>query len=153
VNRRARLHETIALPRRLQEALDMETETGAKVCGIIAGVLISDGVIAPSEARLLQRLRTQFGVPTDAIVEPIGDHSEAIVMLRELPKDVRDETVTLIIQAAAVDGRIAVGERIFLDAIARSVKITQPELDKRVQDALAEEKAQPFELAASIDDA
>lgn len=126
----------------------MDQETSQKVVGIIAGVLISDDNIHPHEARFLQRMRERFGLEKGTAVEPIGTSDEATAALRGLPADVQKETLGLVVEAAAVDGHIAIGERIFLDAMAKELGVSGEDVEIMLQKAITASKPQPFEPAA-----
>jgi uncharacterized tellurite resistance protein B-like protein len=118
----------------------MDEQNSLQVCGIIAGVLIADDHIHPHEADFLNRVQARFGIPEETKVEPIG-HEEAVVKLRELPAELRKETLDLVVQGAAADGKIDIGERIFLDAVARELSISQGDLDAMLQAAMKSSEA------------
>ena len=113
----------------------MDEKNSLQVCGIIAGVLIADDHIHPHEADFLKRVKARFGVSEETKVEPVG-HEEAVVKLRELPEELRKETLDLVVQGTAADGKIDIGERIFLGAVAKELSMSQDDLDKMVQSAL-----------------
>ena len=69
---------------------------------------------------------------------PIIDASEAAETLRGLPSEVRDEAVDLLVRAAAADKKIAPEERVYLDTVAETVGMPREDLERRIDDALAD---------------
>lgn len=131
---------------------DMDDQTKIEVCGLIAGMLFSDKEMDIHEAGFLQRIRKRFGVPKGAPVKPIVDHDEAVGKLQGFSEEVRKETLELLIQAAAADGKLAPAERSLLDVVAGALQVDPNEIDERVQQELAKSKPQPFAPAMSSDD-
>lgn len=129
----------------------MDAPTSSKICGLIAGILSSDEDLHPHEAQFLQRMRTRFGLAKGTRIEPIVDHERARATLRGFTPEVRNETLDLLIEAAAADGKIAAAERIYLGVMADELALGQDELDDRLQQQLATSKPQPFGLASSLD--
>ena len=115
----------------------MDNQSRLEVCGIIAGVLISDDHLHPQEANFLRRMRERFDIPDDELVEPMA-HEEAVAKLRDLSPELRGEVLPLVVEAAAADGRIDIGERVFLDALAKELSVAQDDLDKLLVEALDE---------------
>ena len=130
----------------------MDDQTRIQICGIIAGMLSSDEGMDIHEAGFLQRVRKGFGVPKGAAVQPVADHDEAIAKLQGFSDEARSETLELLIQAAAADGKIAPTERKFLDEIAGTLQVSADELDDRLQQQLVMSKPQPFGPDTSSDD-
>ena len=131
---------------------NMDEPTSILVCGLIAGVLTSDQDMDIHEAGFLQRIRKRFGVSKGVPVQPIVEHDDAIAKLQGLPEDVQRETLALLIQAAAADGKIAPEERSFLGVVADKLQVEPDKLDERLEKALAMSKPQPFAPAVSRDD-
>ncbi|MCC6521537.1 MAG: TerB family tellurite resistance protein [Polyangiaceae bacterium] len=123
----------------------MDEPTSLQICGLIAGVLASDGHMHAHEASFLQRVRTRLGLPPGARVAPVLDRDDAIGKLRGLPEEVRKETLELLIQAAAADGKVSPAERALLDAVAGELQVPAAELDVRLDSAIATSRPQPFE--------
>jgi uncharacterized tellurite resistance protein B-like protein len=113
----------------------MDEQKSLQVCGIIAGILVADDHIHPHEADFLRRVQARFSIPEETTVEPIG-HEEAVVKMRELPEELRKETLELLVQAAAADGKIEIGERIFLDAVAKELSTSHDDLETMLQNAM-----------------
>ena len=130
----------------------MDDQTRIQICGIIAGMLSSDEGMGIHEAGFLQRVRKGFGVPKGAAVQPVSGHDEAIAKLSGFSEEARRETLELLIQAAAADGKIAPSEREFLDEIAGTLAVSANELDERLQAQLVMSKPQPFGPDTSSDD-
>lgn len=130
----------------------MDEPTSILVCGLIAGVLASDQDMDVHEAGFLQRIRKRFGIAKGVPVPPIADPGAAIHKLQELAEDVQEETLELLIQAAAADGKIAPAERGFLGVVAGKLHLEPERLDERLDEAVARCKPQPFAPAMSTDD-
>lgn len=113
----------------------MDEKNSLQVCGIIAGMLIADDHVHPSEADFLRRVQVRFGLSEDTKVEPVG-HEEAVAKLGELSESLRKETLGLLVDAAAADGKIEIGERIFLDAVAKALSTSHDDLEKMLDAAL-----------------
>jgi hypothetical protein len=60
------------------------------------------------------------------------DGGEAADELRAMSRDVQQEALTLLIEAAAIDKRYAEEERAYLHAVARAVGVETDEVDRRV---------------------
>ena len=130
----------------------MDEPTRIQVCGLIAGILSSDQEVDIHEAGFLQRIRKRFGLAKGASVPLTVDPEEAIAKLQGFSDEDQKETLELLIQAAAIDGKIAPAERKFLDVVANKLHVGPDELDGRLQRQLAASKPQPFGPAASSDD-
>lgn len=130
----------------------MDEPTSILVCGLIAGLLTSDQDMDIHEAAFLQRIRKRFGVAKGVPVQPVVSHDDAIAKLKGLDADVQQETLELLIQAAAADGKIAPEERSFLGVIADTLGVDAGKLDERLEQALAKSRPQPFAPALSQDD-
>jgi uncharacterized tellurite resistance protein B-like protein len=125
----------------------MDEQASSVVCGLIAGVLIADDDMHVHEASFLRRVRERFGLKPGTAVAPVTDPSEAAAKLAALPESARQEAFTLLIQAAAADGKIAPAERSFLTALAKTLQVDEASLDDRLQHEIAASKPQPFGLA------
>ena len=112
----------------------MEREQRQRVCGLILGLVVKDGVITDEEALFVRRLVAAFGLSEEdgAHIRPIVDGEEAARELRTLPLDDRHETMSLLIEAAAVDGHVAPVEQAHLDAVGRAVGWSPEEVAARV---------------------
>lgn len=117
----------------------MDVELRRRVLGIIFGLTVKDGELSDSEIAFMERTYAAFGVPTDkeSWVMPVGDPDEAAEELRAMPDEAREEALTLLIEAAAVDGVIHAAERAYLDVVASAVGWTSDQLEKRIIDQLA----------------
>jgi uncharacterized tellurite resistance protein B-like protein len=130
----------------------MDEQTRIEICGLIAGMLSSDQGMDVHEAAFLQRVRKNFGVPKGAAVQPIVDRDQAVAKLLGFSEQAREETLELLIKAAAADGKVAPEERGYLEVIAGSLQIGADELDDRLQQQLVLSKPQPFGPDTSSDD-
>jgi uncharacterized tellurite resistance protein B-like protein len=112
----------------------MDRELRRKVCGLILGMVVKDGVISDEERTFVRRLVGAFGLSKEdgSAIEPITDGEQATETLGSLPVDERRETMDLLIEAAAVDGHVAPAERAHLDAVGRAVGWSPDEVAARV---------------------
>lgn len=130
----------------------MDDSTRVKVCSLVAGILFADRDIGEEEATFLQRMRARFQLPRGTAIEPMSDRDVAIAELRGLPAELRDQTLELLVAAAAADGTVSDAEREFLAGAAEALAIDAATLDERLERELASHKPQPFGLAAKQED-
>ena len=130
----------------------MDEPTRIRVCGLIAGIISSDQEVDIQEAGLLERIRKRFGLSKSVSVPTIVNHEEALATLKGFSDEVRKETLRLLIQAAAIDGKIAPEERSFLAVVADKLQVDSDELDKRIQQQLALPRPKHIGADMSSDD-
>lgn len=131
---------------------EMDEATRIQICSLVAGVLSSDRQLHEDEAAFLQRMRARFALPKGAAVVPVLDRDEAAAQLGALPEAIRETTMNLLIEAAAIDGAVSAQERAFLGAFAAVVHLDDEELEERLEQHLSARKTQPFGLAAKQED-
>jgi uncharacterized tellurite resistance protein B-like protein len=112
----------------------MDEETRRLVCRLIAGIVVVDDHLARKEDRFLDRLLSRFQFPVDerGFCFPIMDGEEAASALRGLPSAVQEETLALLIEAAAADKEYAEEERDYLHTVGKVIGVTAAEIDERV---------------------
>jgi uncharacterized tellurite resistance protein B-like protein len=117
----------------------MDVELARKVLGLIFGVSVRDGKLTDSEIAFLDRAYESFGVAKQRRpwAMPIADPDAAAATLRGMPKDVQQEALGLLVEAAAVDGVVHDAERRFLEAAAQAVGWTSAELEERIVETLS----------------
>jgi uncharacterized tellurite resistance protein B-like protein len=117
----------------------MNQEERIRVARLIAGLVVSDDDLDDKEDAFIERMLASFGIPSSDrnLIFPIVDAGEAAAALRDLSKEAQDEAVTLLIQAAAVDGKVSFEERNYLVVVAEAVGLSTEALDKRLDEALA----------------
>jgi uncharacterized tellurite resistance protein B-like protein len=104
------------------------------ICRLIAGIVVSDDDLEPTEEAFLDKMLAQFGIPEserDSIF-PIVDREEAAEAIRDLPEDARAATLTLLIQATVADGVVKPEERDYLDAVAKELGVAGADLERRI---------------------
>jgi uncharacterized tellurite resistance protein B-like protein len=121
----------------------MDGETARQVCRLIAGIVVSDDDLSPEEDAFVDRMLERFGVPLEErdVVFPIIYAVDAAEALKALPAEVRQEAFGLLIEAAALDGKIVDEERGYLEAVCDVVGATREDLTRRLDEALARAKA------------
>lgn len=99
---------------------------------------MTDDDLDDKEDAFIERMLASFGIESSARDEifPIVDKSEAADALKEMTSDMQQQAVALLIQAAAVDGKIVPEEQAYLDAVADAVGLSRDELGRRVKTAL-----------------
>jgi tellurite resistance protein len=108
----------------------MDEETGRRVSSLVAGVLCADGEMSPDERSFLKRVLQHVGVDPDTVLMPTyGEDVAAELAL--LPEATRWETLDLVIQAAAIDGKIVPAERAIVDAIAQQLGVAPEDIVER----------------------
>lgn len=130
----------------------MDEQTRIQVCGLIAGILSSDEDVDIHEAAFLQRIRKRFELPKGTSVPLLVGHDEALAALQGFSDEDQQETLKLLIAAAAVDGKIAPAERSFLGVVADKLGVASEELDERLRKQLVKSKPQPFGFAPLSED-
>lgn len=117
----------------------MNETTKRKVCELVAGIIATDKQLHPAELKFLLRTFDAFGIGTgrddEAICPTIMPH-EAGKAMGDLPPEVREEAMALLINTAVVDGKVVPEERSFLEAVARASKTPFEEVERRLAEAL-----------------
>ena len=118
----------------------MNRETAVLLCRLVAGLVVTDDDLDAKEDALLERLLASFGIPSSEreVIFPIIDATEAVQALRDQPASVRDQALALLIEGAAVDGKIADEERKYLLVVADAMGIPHAELEARLAKQLAQ---------------
>ena len=114
----------------------MDETTSLRVCSLVAGVICSDEEMSPDERSFLLRVVEQFGLPRDCALMPITDSDDVAAELSRLPEATRWETLELLIQAAAADGKVVDAERQFLSVVTAQLDLTEADIEERLQRAL-----------------
>jgi 2-hydroxychromene-2-carboxylate isomerase len=117
----------------------IERDEAVRVCRLIAGLVVTDDELDEKEDAFIERMLASFGIPSSDRNEifPIVDKSEAASALKEMTGELQQQTLDLLIKAAAVDGKIVAEEQAYLDAVADAVGLARDELARRVKAALA----------------
>jgi hypothetical protein len=118
--------------------MNMDARTGRKVLGLIFGVAVKDGKLTDSEIAFMDRACAKLGIADhrDSWSMPIADPDDAVAQLRAMPKKVQQETLGVLVEAAAVDGVVHAAERRFLEALAKAAGWTDAQLEERIVTAL-----------------
>lgn len=116
----------------------MDAELRKKVCRLVAGIVVADDDLDEKEDAFIDRLMARFGIPADERGElfPIVDSAEAASEIKTLPKAVQDEAFSLLIEAAAADGKVVAEERAYIDAVAAALGLDAAVIDERLKKAL-----------------
>jgi uncharacterized tellurite resistance protein B-like protein len=117
----------------------MDARVAHKVLGLIFGVTVKDGKLTDSEIAFMDRACAKLGIPTDreSWSMPIADPDDAAAQLRAMPKQVQQDVIGVLVDAAAVDGVVHVAERRFLETAAKVVGWTTAQLEERIVQALS----------------
>jgi uncharacterized tellurite resistance protein B-like protein len=117
----------------------MTKEESIQICRLIAGLVVTDDDLDDREDAFIDRMLASFSIPASERehIFPIVDAKEAAAALSVMTPDAQNRTVELLLQAAAVDGKIAPEERVYLNAVADALGITHEEIDKRLREHLA----------------
>jgi uncharacterized tellurite resistance protein B-like protein len=112
----------------------MDAATRQRICQLVAGLIISDDILDAKEEAFLDRMIKSFGIddPAREIVLPLIDHTEAAAEIKQLDKDAQNAALTLLIEAAYLDGTIVDEEREYLRAVARAIGLSDGELEQRI---------------------
>ena len=74
----------------------------------------------------------------DAAVCPTTDKGEAAVLMGQLPEDVRQEAMDLLVSSAVADGKVVPSERDWLLAVGGAAGMSDDAVDELIADALLE---------------
>ena len=107
------------------------------VCRLIAGLVVADDDFAPEEEIFIGRMLERFDVSDRETIFPIISHDEAASRMRELPPAVQKEAIDLLVEAAAVDGRVTEEETAYLRVVGEAVGLDAAAIDERLRAALA----------------
>ncbi|MFP6686186.1 MAG: TerB family tellurite resistance protein [Polyangiaceae bacterium] len=117
----------------------MDVGTRRRVCELVVGLIATDDELHPSEFRFMVKVFASFGVSQtdeEEVIAPTVRAFEAAKAMRELPEEVHDEAIELLVAAAAADGKIVEAERVFLRAVAGAIDLSTEALDERLAKAL-----------------
>ena len=118
----------------------MDERTRRRVCELIAGIIATDDNLHPAELSYLLKTFRAFGIATsnqDEVVSPTTTVTEAAKAMGELPEEVREETLSMLIESAVADGQVVPAERAYLRAVAEAAGIEDGLLEARIVEALA----------------
>lgn len=105
-----------------------------KVAQLVAGIVVTDDVLDPSEERFVDKMLDELGITTEerAVIFPILDGEEAAEALARMSPAVQAEVIELLIHAAAADGQIVDEELVYLQAVARVAGVGEADLRARL---------------------
>jgi len=115
----------------------VDTELRHNVCRLIAGLVVADDDFSPEEEAFIERMLKRFDIGDREAIFPIVAHDEAAARMRELPASVQEEALTLLLEAAAADGKIADEETAYLRAVGEALGLDAAAIDQRAAAALA----------------
>lgn len=114
----------------------MDERTSRRICSLIAGVICSDEKMTPEERSFLLRILDRFDLPRDTALMPVTEGQDVAAELARLPEATRWETLELLIQAAAVDGRVVPAERAILEAVTGQLGLDPADIEERLRRVL-----------------
>jgi uncharacterized tellurite resistance protein B-like protein len=118
----------------------MDERTRRRVCELIAGIIATDGHLDVAELQYMLKIFGAFGVASgarDEVVSPATTPTEAAKAMAELPAEVREETLGLLIESAVADGQVVEAERAYLRAVARAAGVDEDLLETLIAESLA----------------
>lgn len=107
---------------------------------MVMGIIATDRELHPTELAFMLKTFEAFGIAKsgdDEAITPTTRAFEAAKAMGELPEEVREETIELLLETAAVDGKVVEAERKFLHAVARAAGIDEATIDERIVAKLA----------------
>ena len=117
----------------------MNMETRRRVCELVFGLIATDDELHPSEFRFMVKVFASFGVSQtdeEEVIAPTVRAFEAAKAMRQLPEEVHDETIELLVAAAVADGKVVEAEREFLRGVAGAIDLSVEAIDARLAKAL-----------------
>ena len=112
----------------------VDKEMRRSICRLIAGLVVADDDLEPTEEAFLDKLLAQFEIPASErdTIFPIVDRDEAAQTIRDLPKEAQATALDLLIAATVADGVVAPEERAYLDTVASELGVAGPDLERRI---------------------
>jgi uncharacterized tellurite resistance protein B-like protein len=117
----------------------MDRPTARRVCELVAGIIATDRELHPAELRFMLKTFEAFGIANgkeDEAICPAVTSVEAAKAISDLPREVRAETMDLLIRSAAIDGKVVPAERKYLAAVARAVDVSEDSIEERIAEQL-----------------
>lgn len=113
----------------------MDPELRRSIARLVAGIVLTDDELHPREERFLSRLFDRLGIGAGerALIRPAVDGEDAVKGIRELPSQMRDEVLSMLIEAASVDDKLADEERHYLEVVATAMGLDEEELERRIE--------------------
>jgi len=104
------------------------------ICRLIAGIVVADDDLEPSEEAFLDKLLAHFDIPESErdTIFPIVDRDEAAQAIRGLPKEAQASALKLLIEATVADGVVKPEERDYLDAVAKELGVVGSDLERQI---------------------
>jgi uncharacterized tellurite resistance protein B-like protein len=115
----------------------MEEEAARRISSLIAGVLCSDGEMSKEERAFLKRAMQKLELDPDTALMPIYE-DEVASELAELSEEMRWQTLNLVLDAAAVDGKVERAERAIVDVFAEHLGVSDEDITERLGALLSE---------------
>lgn len=117
----------------------MDAATRRKVAQLVAGIVVTDDDLDPTEEAFVDRMLARFEIDDEerGAIFPILDEDEAADSFREMAPEVQQEALSMLIEAAAADGKVVDEERVYLDAVAKVAGLSPDDLQTRLDAALA----------------
>lgn len=121
----------------------MTPDERRKVAQLVAGIVVADDVLDPSEERFVDKMLDELGIASEerAVIFPILDGGEAAEALARMSPAIQAEVVEMLIQAAAADGEIVPEEEEYLAAVAAVAGVDDEALKQRLDAAVAARSA------------
>ena len=112
----------------------MDKEMKRSICRLIAGIVVADDDLEPSEEAFLDKLLAHFDIPESErdTIFPIVDRDEAAQAIRGLPKEAQASALKLLIEATVADGVVKPEERDYLDAVAKELGVAGSDLERQI---------------------
>src|SRR5690606_7721180 len=113
----------------------MDERTRRRVCELIAGIIATDDHLDSAELTYMLKIFHAFGIASggrDEVVSPTTTAREAARAMAELPAEVREEALGLLIESAAADGEVVPAERAYLQAVARAAGVDDVRLEAQI---------------------
>jgi len=117
----------------------VDDKTRRKICQLIAGLVVADDDLDPTEEAFIERLLAKCGFEpeTRGTLFPIVDREEAAAAMKALPEQVQAYVLDMMIDAAAADGKVVATEQRFLETVGEALGIDLEELRQRIDKRLS----------------
>ncbi len=124
----------------------MDEVTRRRVCELVAGIIATDDVLHPNELQFMLKTFNRFGIASgdeDEAIVPVVTAMEARKAMKDLPEEVRDEALGLLVESAAADGNVSPEEREYLLAVGKAAGLDSDNIDDRIATQLVKSTVGP----------
>ncbi len=118
----------------------MELTNKIEICKIVARAILADTRITDSECEFLNKLMNRYNIGEDdrqTILSCNVDDDLTSLIMNLTDDDARNELLVELALAVAVDGEISSSERVLLSRVAKTLNISEEDLNLMLEAAIS----------------